>query len=73
VLEIENDVRKVSRQSLVAKRSLAIGDVLREEDLTVQRPGTGMPAAQITQAVGRRIVKVVTAGSLLQWDMLEAA
>jgi N,N'-diacetyllegionaminate synthase len=73
VLEIEQDVRKVSRQSLVARRSLLAGDVLREEDLTVQRPGTGVPAGQIAEAVGRRIIKPVTAGTLLQWDMLDAA
>ena len=73
VLEIEQDVRKVSRQSLVARRTLQPGELLREEDLTVQRPGTGMPASEITQAVGRKIVKVITAGALLQWDMLAEA
>ena len=73
VLEIEQDVRMVSRQSLVARRTLQPGELLREEDLTVQRPGTGLPAAQITQAVGRKIVKVITAGALLQWDMLAEA
>ncbi|HWE02645.1 MAG TPA: N-acetylneuraminate synthase family protein [Tepidisphaeraceae bacterium] len=73
VLEIEQDIRKVSRQSLVARRTLSPGDILCERDLTVQRPGTGMPAAQIEQAVGRRLNKAVLAGSLLQWDMLDAA
>lgn len=73
VLEIEADVRKVSRQSLVLRHTLAAGAVLREEDLTVQRPGTGLPAAQIDQAVGRKLIKPVTAGAILQWDMLDAA
>ncbi|MDB5291885.1 MAG: putative sialic acid synthase [Phycisphaerales bacterium] len=73
VLDIELDVRLASRQSLVARRALKIGDVLREEDITVQRPGTGLPAAQITQAIGRRLQKPVSAGSLLQWDMLSDA
>lgn len=73
VLEIEQDVRKVSRQSLVARRSLKAGETIRPEDLTVQRPGTGLPAAMIAKAIGRRVTKPVTAGSLLQWDMLDAA
>jgi sialic acid synthase SpsE len=73
VLDIEMDVRTVSRQSLVLRRTLAAGDVLREEDLTVQRPGTGLPAGQIMEAVGRRMIKPANAGSLLQWDMLDAA
>lgn len=73
VLDIEQNVRSVSRQSLVLRRTLDAGDVLREEDLTVQRPGTGLPAGQIMEAIGRRLIKPVTAGSLLQWDMLDAA
>jgi N,N'-diacetyllegionaminate synthase len=73
VLSIEEDVRRVSRQSLVLRRSLKTGETLKKEDLTVQRPGTGMPAAMITQAIGRRIIRPVTAGSLLQWDMLTDA
>lgn len=73
VLPIEEDVRLVSRQSLVVRRSLKPGETLRSEDLTFQRPGTGLPAAKITEAVGRRINRAVAAGSLLQWDMLSDA
>ncbi|MDB5173135.1 MAG: putative sialic acid synthase [Phycisphaerales bacterium] len=73
VLDIELDVRLASRQSLVARRALKAGEVLREEDVTVQRPGTGLPAAQITQAIGLRVQRPVTAGSLLQWDMFSDA
>ena len=73
VLPIEEDVRTVSRQSLVVRRSLKSGETLRIEDLTFQRPGTGMPAAMITQAVGRRLSRAVAAGSLLEWDMLSDA
>ena len=73
VLPIEEDVREVSRQSLVLRKSIYPGSTLQREDLTVQRPGTGLPAALITQAVGKRITRFATAGSMLQWDMLDAA
>ncbi|HSU68503.1 MAG TPA: N-acetylneuraminate synthase family protein [Tepidisphaeraceae bacterium] len=73
VLPIEEDVRTVSRQSLVVRRSLQAGEMLRTEDLTFQRPGTGLPAAMIAQAVGRRINRAVQAGAMLQWDMLTDA
>ena len=43
VLDIEVDVRKVSRQSLVARRSLEAGSVLTEEDVTVSGPEHGLP------------------------------
>jgi sialic acid synthase SpsE len=73
VLALEQDVRTVSRQSLVARRALQPGDVLREDDLTVQRPGTGMSAALIEQAVGRKASRAIAAGTLLQPDMLAEA
>jgi len=73
VLEIEQDVRRVSRQSLVVSRDLSPGEVLGESDLTVQRPGSGISAADVISAIGRRVVKPVRGGSLLEWDMLTPA
>jgi sialic acid synthase SpsE len=73
VLEIENDVRTVSRQSLVICRDLKPGDVIREADLTVQRPGTGIPAARLEATIGRRVARALKAGAMLQWDMLAEA
>jgi N-acetylneuraminate synthase/N,N'-diacetyllegionaminate synthase len=69
VLEVEKDVRKVSRQSLVAARALRHGEPVREGDLTVQRPGTGIPAAAIDQVIRRRVRLAVPAGTMLTWNM----
>jgi sialic acid synthase SpsE len=73
VLPIEQDVRKVSRQSLVLRRALNPGELLREEDLTIQRPGTGIPAADLSKVIGRKLTQPLPAGTLLTWDMLHAA
>jgi sialic acid synthase SpsE len=73
VLDCEQDVRTVSRQSLVLRRDLKEGDVVRDEDLTVQRPGTGLSAALVSSAVGRKAVRAISAGVMLQWDMLSDA
>jgi sialic acid synthase SpsE len=73
VLAIEQDVRRVSRQSLVVSRDLSAGQVLGENDLTVQRPGEGIPAAEVVTAVGRVVTRPVPRGSLLAWDMLSDA
>lgn len=73
VLAIEQDVRTVSRQSLVLCRDLRAGQVLREEHLTVQRPGTGIPAALIAQAIGKKVKRPLKAGAMLQWDVLADA
>lgn len=73
VLEIEKDVRRVSRQSLVLSRDLQPGETLTEDDLTVQRPGTGIPAAAMDLAIGRRIRVPVQRGMMLKWEMLDQA
>ena len=70
VLDVEKDVRAVSRQSLVTTRALDSGEVVREDDLTVQRPGTKIPAASIGEVVGRRVRRAVPAGTMLQWSMI---
>jgi N-acetylneuraminate synthase/N,N'-diacetyllegionaminate synthase len=73
VLPIEEDVRRVSRQSLVVRRGLKSGEAIKLEDLTFMRPGTGVPAAMLAQTVGRRVKTEMSAGALLHWDMLAEA
>ncbi|HYE16921.1 MAG TPA: N-acetylneuraminate synthase family protein [Tepidisphaeraceae bacterium] len=72
VLPIEQDVRKVSRQSLVLTRDLAPGELISESDLTPQRPGTGIPAADVQKVTGRSVAMALRAGTLLDWEMLAA-
>jgi N-acetylneuraminate synthase/N,N'-diacetyllegionaminate synthase len=73
VLEIERDVRTVSRQSVVAARDLPAGHVIHEIDLTVQRPGTGIPASALPSIVGRRIGHSIKAGQMLSWQVISDA
>jgi N-acetylneuraminate synthase/N,N'-diacetyllegionaminate synthase len=70
VLEIEQDVRRVSRQSLVLIRPIAAGAAVAAGDLTVQRPGTGVPAADVDRFIGRRAVRPLQPGEMASWDMV---
>ncbi|MFP4222609.1 MAG: N-acetylneuraminate synthase family protein [Phycisphaeraceae bacterium] len=63
---IEAEVREVARQSLCAARDLPAGHVLTPGDLTVKRPGTGIPAAKLDETLGKRLVRAVTRGDLVQ-------
>ncbi len=63
--ELEADVRRVSRQSVCAVRDLKAGDVVVEEDVTVKRPGTGIPAARLHDVVGKALRRDVKANELL--------
>ncbi|MCE9595812.1 MAG: N-acetylneuraminate synthase family protein, partial [Planctomycetes bacterium] len=73
VLEIEEDVRTVSRQSLVLRDGLAAGRRVMPDDLTVQRPGTGISAADVDRVVGRTLRTGAPAGTILTWEMLDEA
>lgn len=73
VLPIEQDVRLVSRQSLVLRRDLRPGEPITVDDLTVQRPATGIAPAEISATVGRIARSPLAKGTLLQWDMLADA
>ena len=74
VSDIERDVRRVSRQSVCAVRDLPAGHVLVAGDLTVKRPGTGVPATELDRVIGRRLLQAVKADALLMpGDVVEDA
>lgn len=61
VLDIERDVRTVSRQSIVTTGPLSAGHALRREDLTFKRPGTGVLPFRIDEVTGKTLARAVEA------------
>lgn len=61
VLDIERDVRTVSRQSIVTTRALRAGERLSREHVTFKRPGTGLLPYQIDTVIGRALARDVDA------------
>jgi len=61
VLAIEENVREVSRQSLVTTRALAVGHRLTRADLTVKRPGTGVAPWRLSGVLGRAVARTIEA------------
>lgn len=57
----EENVRRVSRQSLVTARPLAAGHRLGPADLTVKRPGTGIEPWRMAEVLGRALARGVDA------------
>lgn len=70
VLDIEQDVRRVSRQSVVTRAALLSGHMVRREDLTFKRPGTGIEPFRMDEVVGRALARPVDADTPLQTDDL---
>ncbi|MGQ0626666.1 MAG: N-acetylneuraminate synthase family protein [Phycisphaerales bacterium] len=70
VLPCEEDVRRLSRQSIVARRDLAAGERLRAEDLTMKRPGTGLAPWQVDGILGKVLSRNVEADTPITSDHL---
>jgi len=66
-------LRQIFTKSVVACSALPAGRVLRESDLTVKKPGTGIPANRLREVVGKTLRCPVEADQLLrESDLLEA-
>jgi N-acetylneuraminate synthase/N,N'-diacetyllegionaminate synthase len=59
--------RAVVRKSLVAARDLPVGAVVREEDLAIKRPATGIAPAHLELILGLTLQKPVARDHVLQW------
>ena len=65
-----SDLWRMFGKSLVATKDLTPGHLLSAEDLVLKKPGTGIPAARLSEMIGRRLRVGVTADSLLSEDHL---
>lgn len=67
----ELPVRDLVRRSVVTSRALPSGRVLAPEDLTLLRPGTGIPPRRLAELFGRTLVRPLEAGTIVAWDDLQ--
>ncbi len=63
--------RELFGKGVVVREDLPAGTVLKEEHLTVRKPGTGIPASRFYQVVGLRLRRSVKADERLQQEDLE--
>ena len=72
VLPCEQDVRAVSRQSLVTTRTLQPGQRIIESDITIKRPGTGIEPWHLQDVIGRSMSRSAEADTPLTWEDLQS-
>lgn len=68
--DVERDVRRLARKSLVAVRAIASGETIRRDMLTVKRAGAGLPPTEIDRVLGRKAVQPIEADSPLSWSVV---
>ncbi|MBX7060253.1 MAG: N-acetylneuraminate synthase family protein [Pyrinomonadaceae bacterium] len=61
-----SELRSIFTKSVVASRALPVGTTIAEEDLKLKKPGTGIPARELPQLIGRKIKQAVLANEMLQ-------
>jgi N-acetylneuraminate synthase len=66
-----SDLRRMFTKSVVANEALASGTLLREQHLTVKKPGTGIPANRLGELVGKRLARAVERNQLIHLEDLE--
>ena len=67
----EIETAKVARRSLVAARDIPAGATLERDMVIMRRPGTGLSPAMLETLLGRRAVREIAAGTLLNEGMFD--
>ena len=66
----EANTAKVARKSLVAAQDIPADTILTEELITVKRPGTGLPPSLRSSLVGRKVQRLIPAGTPITFEMI---
>jgi sialic acid synthase SpsE len=67
----EQDVRNMAHHSVVSIRDIAAGATIGAADVWAKRPGTGIPARQLPEIVGRTAKRAIPKDHLVSWDDLQ--
>ena len=65
----ETDLYRTARRSLFAARHIAAGEIVREADVAVLRPGTGLEVRELPAVIGRTAVRDIERHEPLSWEM----
>lgn len=66
----EAEVARIARKSIVAARDISAGAVLATDDLAMRRPGTGLPARDLSRLIGRTTREPIATGAVIGLEML---
>ena len=60
----------MAHHSVVSIRDIAAGATIAAGDVWAKRPGTGIPARQLGEVVGRKTNHAIAKDRLITWDDL---
>ena len=69
--EEEKAIKKVARRSIVTQCGIKAGDILKESDLAIKRPGTGIEPRYYELIVNKKARIHIPKDQVINWDMIE--
>lgn len=70
VLPCEKISRREARRSLVLAKDMKAGEIIKESDIMIKRPGTGITPKNLDIIIGRKITRDLPEDTVLTWDMV---
>ena len=62
---------KIVRKSLVAKKDIKKGSIIKKEMIDIKRPGTGIKPSEINQILGKKTKKRILKDEIIQKNMVK--
>jgi N,N'-diacetyllegionaminate synthase len=64
-------MRSETRKSVIARKTIAQGEIISEDMIIVKRPGNGIPPSQAHLVIGRRAKTAIAEDHVVTWDHIE--
>lgn len=68
--DLEQDVRRVARSSVVSAQRIPAGVRIERAMLTIKRPAGGIEPARIEELIGKSAVEEIPADTTVRWEMV---
>ncbi len=70
-IQTELEVMKVVRKSLIARHELVPGTIIKEEDIIIKRPGTGLKPGLLRKVLGYKVKTKIKKDEIVTWEKLQ--
>ena len=70
-LESEKASRLNARRSIVAKKKIEKGTLIKDDMITFKRPGVGISPVELENVIGKTAVEDIDEDTILKYDMIE--
>ncbi len=65
------ELRNIFQKSIVARNDLSAGEILTKDNITVKKPGTGIPAKHFEKLIGEKLKSNIAKDELLSLSHIE--